>query len=82
MSIEKHIPLISASVNQWRGQIGVFLQDLRQDNRVTTACSLICRVADARNCNEAGILGTSADLTGMWRFVFCWDWRMWWRDVF
>ncbi len=65
VSIEKRMPLISASVNQWRGQIGVFAGFAA--GQPCYHCLFPELPGDTRNCNEAGILGTSAGLTGMWQ---------------
>lgn len=64
-SIAQGVPLISASVNQWAGQVGVFAGFAK--DRPCYHCLFPELPPDARNCNEAGILGTSAGLTGMWQ---------------
>lgn len=63
LSITHEIPLISASVNQWQGQIGYFAGFAK--DYPCYHCLFPELPDDARNCNEAGILGTSAGLTGM-----------------
>lgn len=63
LSVTLQAPLISASVNQWGGQIGVF-EGYRHD-RPCYRCLFPEFPTNARNCNEAGILGTSAGLVGM-----------------
>lgn len=65
LSIKHEIPLISASVNQWQGQIGYFAGFAK--DYPCYHCLFPELPDDARNCNEAGILGTSAGLTGMYQ---------------
>ncbi len=65
VSIEKGIPLISASVNQWAGQIGIFAGFAK--DKPCYHCLFPDLPTDARNCNEAGILGTSAGITGIYQ---------------
>ena len=65
ISIKEAIPLISASVNQWQGQIGVFAG--YASDRPCYHCLFPELPSDARNCNEAGILGSSAGLTGVYQ---------------
>jgi len=65
VSIKSGVPLISASVNQWRGQIGVFAGFAA--GAPCYHCLFPELPSDARNCNESGILGTSAGLSGMWQ---------------
>lgn len=64
LSIKHEIPLLSASVNQWQGQIGYFAGFA--EDYPCYHCLFPELPGDARNCNEAGILGTSAGLTGMY----------------
>lgn len=64
LSIKHEIPLISASVNQWQGQVGYFAGFA--EDFPCYHCLFPELPSDARNCNEAGILGTSAGLTGMY----------------
>ncbi len=64
-SIKMGVPLIAASVNQWQGQVGVFAGFAK--GGPCYHCLFPELPSDARNCNEAGILGTSAGLTGMWQ---------------
>lgn len=63
LSIETEVPLISASVNQWNGQIGIFAG--YADSKPCYHCLFPELPNDTRNCNEAGILGTTAGMTGM-----------------
>ena len=63
LSIEMQIPLLSASVHQWQGQI-MLLAGYAKD-RPCYHCLFPKLPTHARNCNEAGILGTSAGLIGM-----------------
>ena len=63
ISIATQTPLISASVNQWLGQIGIF-EGYRADQGCYR-CIFPEFPSDARNCNDAGILGTAAGLIGM-----------------
>ena len=65
ISIQTNTPLISASVNQWSGQIGIFAGFAK--NKPCYHCLFPALPTDARNCNEAGILGTSAGITGMYQ---------------
>ena len=65
ISIDTKTPLISASVNQWAGQIGIFAGYAK--NAPCYHCLFPKLPADARNCNEAGILGTSAGICGMYQ---------------
>ncbi len=65
LSIRHEIPLISASVSQWQGQIGYFAGFAK--DYPCYHCLFPELPNDARNCNEAGILGTSAGLTGMYQ---------------
>jgi len=65
VSIQTGIPLISASVNQWQGQIGYFNGYYK--DAPCYHCLFQELPGDARNCNEAGILGTSAGMTGMYQ---------------
>lgn len=64
ISIIHKIPLITASVNQWTGQCGIFAGYLH--NGPCYHCLFPELPTDARNCNEAGILGTSAGLAGLY----------------
>ena len=63
ISIETKTPLLSASVNQWAGQIGLFAGYAK--SKPCYHCLFPELPSDARNCNEAGILGTSAGITGV-----------------
>lgn len=62
MAITVQTPLITASVNQWGGQIGIF--EGHHEDYACYRCLFPEFPLDARNCNEAGILGTSAGLVG------------------
>jgi len=64
ISIVTQTPLICASVNQWAGQIGIFAGYGK--NKPRYHCLFPALPSDARNCNEAGILGTSAGITGLY----------------
>ncbi len=63
LSITSNTPLISASVNQFMGQIGFFAG--YEINSACYRCLFPDFPSDARNCNEAGILGTSAGILGI-----------------
>ncbi|MFK7838900.1 MAG: ThiF family adenylyltransferase [Bdellovibrionales bacterium] len=65
ISIKTKTPLISASVNQWAGQIGVFAGYAK--NQPCYHCLFPELPSDAKNCNEAGILGTAAGITGLYQ---------------
>jgi len=65
ISVKTGTPLIAASVNQFAGQLGVFAGYAK--DRPCYHCLFPDLPADARNCNEAGILGTSAGLTGLYQ---------------
>lgn len=65
MSIEQRVPLISASVNRFEGQIGVFAGYAAE--QPCYHCLFPELPTDARNCNEAGILGTAVGIVGMWQ---------------
>lgn len=64
-SIKREIPLISASVNQMRGQCGIFAGFA--SDMPCYHCLFPELPQNARNCNEAGVLGTAAGLTGMYQ---------------
>ena len=63
LSVALGIPLITASVNQFAGQIGIF--EGYDSDKACYRCLFPEFPSDARNCNEAGILGTSAGIIGM-----------------
>ncbi len=65
LSITLMCPLISASVNQFGGQIGIF-EGYKAD-KACYRCLFPEFPTDARNCNEAGILGTSAGIIGLYQ---------------
>jgi len=62
-AIKNAAPLISASVNQWQGQAGIYAG--HAVDKPCWHCPFPDLPQDAMNCNEAGILGTSAGLAGM-----------------
>lgn len=64
-SIHSKTPLISASVNQYGGQVGIFA-----GYAADAPCyhCLFPELPDnARNCNEAGVIGTAAGITGLYQ---------------
>lgn len=63
LSITTQTPLISASVNQWQGQIGLY--EGFKENKACYRCLFPKFPTDTKNCNEAGILGTSAGIIGI-----------------
>ena len=63
VAIALGVPFITASVNQFQGQIGVFAG--HEAGKPCYRCLFPEFPDDARNCNEAGILGTSAGIVGM-----------------
>ena len=63
ISIRNETPLIAASVNQWAGQVMILAGYAK--TKPCYHCLFPALPTDARNCNEAGILGTSAGLAGM-----------------
>ncbi|MFP4313663.1 MAG: ThiF family adenylyltransferase [Alphaproteobacteria bacterium] len=65
ISIERHIPLIGASVNRTEGQCGIFAG--YAGDRPCYHCLFPELPQEARNCNEAGVLGTAAGLTGLYQ---------------
>lgn len=65
LSLRLGIALIGASVNQFAGQCGVFAGF--SAHYPCYHCLFPELPSDARNCNEAGILGTAAGLTGMYQ---------------
>jgi len=65
IAIQTKTPLICASVNQWQGQIGIFAGHAK--NKPCYHCLFPELPYDARNCNEAGILGTTAGITGLYQ---------------
>lgn len=64
LSITTKTPLISASVNQYAGQCGIFAGHAA--DKPCYHCLFPALPSDARNCNEAGVLGTAAGLTGLY----------------
>lgn len=65
LSIKTKTPLLSASVNQFKGQIGLFAGFAV--DQPCYHCLFPELPQNAQNCNEAGILGTAAGLTGLWQ---------------
>ena len=65
LSLTHHIPLITASVNQYQAQCGIFAG--YQSDAPCYACLFPALPQDARNCNEAGVLGTAAGLAGLYQ---------------
>ena len=65
ISIETHTPLISASVEQFRATVGIFAS--HNEGGPCYACLFPEVPGDVRNCNEAGVLGTAAGLTGLFQ---------------
>lgn len=63
IAITLEVPLITAGVNQWTGQIGIF--EGHKHDQPCYRCLFPEFPTDSRNCNEAGILGTSAGLVGI-----------------
>ena len=64
LSIITKTPLIGASVNQYEGQCGLFAGFAA--DKPCYHCLFPALPGDARNCNEAGVLGTAAGLTGLY----------------
>lgn len=64
-AIETHTPFLSASVNRFDGQAGLFAGHAKE--QPCYACLFPTLPKDARNCNEAGILGTAAGLAGTYQ---------------
>ncbi|MCB1682165.1 MAG: ThiF family adenylyltransferase [Rhodospirillales bacterium] len=62
-SIKTQTPLLTASVNRFDAQIGLF--DGSKEESPCYHCLFPDLPTDARNCNEAGILGTTAGITGV-----------------
>lgn len=63
LSCRHKIPLLGASVNQFAGQIGYFKG--YEEDQPCYHCLFPEFPNDARNCNEAGILGSVAGLVGL-----------------
>ncbi|MCB1652248.1 MAG: HesA/MoeB/ThiF family protein [Alphaproteobacteria bacterium] len=64
-SLRHHVPLISASVQGFKGQTGIFAG--YYENVPCYHCLFPELPENACNCNDAGILGTSAGLTGLYQ---------------
>jgi molybdopterin/thiamine biosynthesis adenylyltransferase/rhodanese-related sulfurtransferase len=64
-ALRHQIPLIAASVNQFQGQCGVFAG--HEADAPCYHCLFPELPHNARNCNEAGVLGTAAGLTGLYQ---------------
>jgi len=64
LSVKTKTPLIGASVNQYAGQCGIFAGFAA--DKPCYHCLFPTLPDDARNCNEAGVLGTAAGLTGLY----------------
>lgn len=65
IAIETETPLISTSVNQWQAQCGIFAGHAA--SQPCYHCLFPELPANARNCNEAGILGSTAALAGAYQ---------------
>ena len=65
LSIKTETPLISASVNQYSGQCGIFAGFA--EDQPCYSCLFPELPKNARNCNEAGVLGTAAGITGLYQ---------------
>jgi len=68
ISIAHKTPLLSASVNQYAGQIGIFAGYAA--DAPCYHCLFPALPQNARNCNEAGVLGTAAGITGLYQAHF------------
>ncbi len=65
LSIAHKIPLISASVNRFEAQAGIFAGFAK--SAPCYRCLFPEFPTEARNCNEAGVLGTAAGLAGLYQ---------------
>lgn len=65
LSVKHQVPLITASVNQIKGQCGIFAG--YASDKPCYHCLFPELPKEARNCNEAGVLSTAAGLTGMYQ---------------
>lgn len=65
ISIKREMPLISASVSGFEGQVGIFKG--YDSAHACYRCLFTDFPTDARNCNEAGILGTTAGILGLYQ---------------
>lgn len=68
IAIKNKMPLISASVADFNGQIGIFKGF--DDENPCYRCVFPEFPTYARNCNEAGILGTTAGILGLYQAHF------------
>ena len=64
-AIRTQTPLISASVEQFKSVIGIFVGNI--ENAPCYACLFPSAPENACNCNDAGVLGTAAGLAGMYQ---------------
>lgn len=64
LSVKTKTPLVGASVNQYAGQCGIFTGFAA--DKPCYHCLFPTLPTDARNCNEAGVIGTAAGLTGLY----------------
>jgi molybdopterin/thiamine biosynthesis adenylyltransferase/rhodanese-related sulfurtransferase len=65
LSLQTETPLISASVNGFSGQIGIYAG--YQAGAACYRCLFPDLPAAAQNCNDAGVMGTAAGLTGLYQ---------------
>ncbi|MBX2833659.1 MAG: HesA/MoeB/ThiF family protein [Micavibrio sp.] len=65
LSIEGSVPLVSASVQQFGGQIGVYAGYAKGEP--CYHCLFPQLPTDACNCNDAGVLGSSVGIIGTWQ---------------
>lgn len=65
IAIKTKIPLISASVEQFAATAGIFAGHI--EDQPCYACLFPQAPENACNCNDAGVLGTTAGLAGMYQ---------------